>query len=289
MHHEFSLAYLSTFGVSPPDMIDLAWRSGFDYVGLRLNPVTDTEPVFPFATDRTLLHQTRKRLDDTGVRVLDVELVRMTPDFDAAACNALLDVSAELKARHVIAQAADPDAARASDHLAQLCDAARSRNLTVDLEFVTWTETPDLERAATIVSSAQRPNAGILVDTLHFSRSGCSAVQLAKLPREWFRYAQVCDAPRQSPESVDGLIHAARNDRLFLGEGGLDLPGILGALPRDIPYSLEIPRTALAQVIGLDECVRLALISARKFVDELHRPLARPPRLQPATHAGRSH
>ncbi len=289
MHHEFSLAYLSTFGVSPPDMIDLAWRAGFDYVGLRLNPVTGTEPVFPLATDRTLLHRTRKRLEDTGVRVLDVELVRMTPDFDVAACSALLDVSAELNARHVIAQAADADVSRVVDHLAQLCDAASSRGLTVDLEFVTWTETADLDRASSIVRAARRENAGVLIDTLHFSRSGCSTAHLARLPREWFRYAQVCDAPRTPPDSVDGLIHAARNERLFLGEGGLDLPGILGALPRDIPYSLEIPRTALARVIGLDECVRLALVSARRFVHELHRPMARPPLLQPSVHPAQPH
>ncbi len=289
MHHEFSLAYLSAFGVAPPDMVAVAWRAGYDYVGLRLHPVTENEPVFPLATDRRLLLQTRQQLDDTGVRVLDVELVRMTPDFDVAACDALLDVSAELNARHVIAQAADADLSRASDHLAQLCDAARTRGLTIDLEFVTWTETPDLDRAASIVTAARCANAGILIDTLHFSRSGCSVAHLARLPREWFRYAQVCDAPTQGPDSVDGLIHAARNDRLFLGEGGLDLSGILGALPREIPYSLEIPRAALARVIGIEECARLALVAARKFVQALHLDVPRWATLPPPAHASRSH
>lgn len=289
MHHEFSLAYLSAFGVAPPDMISMAWRAGYDYVGLRLHPVTDNEPVFPLDTDRSLLLETRQRLDQTGIRVLDVELVRLTPDFNVASCDGLLDVSAELNARHVIAQAADPDSSRASDHLVQLCDAAKTRGLTVDLEFVTWTETSDLDRAADIVAATHRANAGVLIDTLHFARSGCSVAHLTRLPREWFRYAQVCDAPKQGPGSVDGLIHAARNDRLFLGEGGLDLCGILGALPREIPYSLEIPRAALARVIGVEECARLALVSARKFVQALHLHVPRWTTLPPHTHASRSH
>ena len=289
MHHEFSLAYLSVFGLAPPDMISLAWRAGYDYVGLRLNPVTDTEPTFALTEDRALLRQTRMRLNDTGVRVLDVELFRLKPDFNVKSCDGLLDVCAELNAKHLIAQAADVDAVRASEHLAQLCDAARSRDMTVDLEFVTWTETRDLDRAAQIVASASRANAGLLIDTLHFSRSSCSVGQLATLPREWFRYAQVCDAPQQAPTCIEDLIHAARNDRLFLGEGGLDVTGILGALPRDIPYSLEIPRAALARVIGLQECARLALVSARKFVHGLHHPAPRMPRPLSPAHAGGSH
>lgn len=289
MHHEFSLAYLSAFGIAPPDMITIAWRAGFDYVGLRLNPVTTSEPVFPLATDRRLMLETRQRLNDTGMRVLDVELFRLTEAFDAAECGALLDASVELNAKHVIAQAADTDTTRASDHLGQLCDAALSRGLTVDLEFVTWTQTPDMKRAADIIQRTGHPGAGLLIDTLHFSRSHCSVAELAALPREWFRYAQVCDAPARAPDSVDGLIHAARNDRLFPGEGDLDLSGILGALPTEIPYSLEIPRTALARVIGIDECVRLALASARKFVYELRRPLTHLPPVQRPTLQRRSH
>ena len=103
MHHEFSLAYLSVFGLAPPDMIILAGRAGYDYVGLRLNSVVDGEPSFPLATDRSLMRETRRRLDDSAVGVLDVELIRMTPDFNVAAYDALLDACAELNARHIVA------------------------------------------------------------------------------------------------------------------------------------------------------------------------------------------
>ena len=38
------------------------------------------------------------------------------------------------------------------------------------------------------------------------------------------------------------IIRTARDERLFPGEGGIDVRGILAAMPSDIPYALEIPR-----------------------------------------------
>lgn len=266
---EFSLAYLTVFGLSPPDMVSTAARAGYDFVSLRLNPVTKQEPVHHLVEDVQLRRRTLERLAQTGMRVLDVELFRLTSEFEVSAFDALLDASAELGARSLIAQAADEDLARATDNFGALCDAARPRNLTVDLEFVTWTETRDLDRAARIVRGANRVNGGVLIDTLHFARSACSLTELAQLPRSWFHFAQLCDAPAAAPDTAEGLIHAARNERLFLGEGELDLRGMLNALPEDIPYSLEIPRASLAQRVGLDEVARQALTTARSYVDGL--------------------
>ncbi|HEY0682889.1 MAG TPA: sugar phosphate isomerase/epimerase [Steroidobacter sp.] len=262
---EYSLAHLTVLGLAPPQMIVAAAQAGYSYVGLRLNAVTTQEPRYPLHTDRLLLLETKRELAASGIRVLDVELIKLTPSFDVHDYDALLDGSAELGARHLIVQGADSDLARVSEHFGQLCDSAAKRDLTADIEFVTWTETADLARAAAIVRSAARSNGGLLIDTLHFSRSNEDIAELAKLPRSWFRYVQVCDAPSVPPTTLDGLIFAARNERMFPGDGGLDLRGILSALPPDIPYSLEIPTAALAKKIGLQECARLALESAKEF------------------------
>jgi sugar phosphate isomerase/epimerase len=40
---------------------------------------------------------------------------------------------------------------------------------------------------------------------------------------------------------MEEIIRQARSDRLFPGEGGLDLRGLLRALPAGIPLSLEVP------------------------------------------------
>jgi sugar phosphate isomerase/epimerase len=262
---QFSLAHLTVLGLSPPDMIEVAAAAGYSFVGLRLNAVTATEPKYSLHKDKRLLQQTKRALAASRVRVLDVELIRLTPSFKVGDYDALLDVSAELGARHLIVQGADADVARVIEHYGQVCNAAAARNLTADLEFVTWTETPGLTRAAQILAGVRHDNAGLLVDTLHFSRSNCDLQELANLPRSWFNYAQVCDAPAEPPATVDELIHAARNERLFLGTGGLSLHGILDALPPGIPYSVEIPNMNLAQRIGLAEYARLALSTARDF------------------------
>jgi sugar phosphate isomerase/epimerase len=269
MKRDFSLAHLTVLGLNPPEMVDVAARTGYRYVGLRLNRITPDEVLYPLITDRALMKETKTRLADTGVGVWDIEAARMGPDTEPESYLALLETGAELGAVHVLAQLPDPDVDRATDHFGRLCDLAEPLGLGVDLEFVTWTGTPDLTRAAKVLHAADRPNAGILVDTLHFDRSNSSTAELRHLPREWFRYAHVCDAPREKPTTKDGLLHSARSERLFPGDGGIDVRGILACLPPDIVYALEIPGDSLVARVGLEEYARRALQSSRRHLDRV--------------------
>jgi sugar phosphate isomerase/epimerase len=219
------------------------------------------------ATDPALMRTTKVHLAATGIEVLDVELARISPYDDPGDFHRFLDAAAELGARHVITQLPDPDRTRKIDRFAQLCEMARPLGLTVDLEFPSWTETPDLSEATRVLRAAQQPNAGILVDLLHFARSGSSVADLRQLPSEWFHFAHVCDAPAGVPSTNEGLIHTARFERLFPGEGGIDVRGVLDALPAGIPYALEIPRAMLTAQVGAREHARLAITAARRFLD----------------------
>ena len=129
-----------------------------------------------------MVGQVQARLADSGVEVLDVELARLGPDDEPDELRGLLDAAAAIGARHVVGQLPDPDRSRATDHFGRLCDLAADFGLTVDLEFPSWMEVGDLGTAAAIVEDVGRPNAGILVDTLHFFRSGSSLEDLASLP-----------------------------------------------------------------------------------------------------------
>lgn len=267
MNHEYSLAHLTVLALAPVDMIDVAADAGYQYVGLRLNRVTPTEVLYPLLSDRALLRDTKARLAATGVRVLDVELARMDPANDAWSYVPLLETAAELGARHVITQLPDADRPRATARFAAICELAAPLGLGIDLEFPSWTETPDLSEAARVLREVEQPNAGILVDVLHFDRSGCRLDELRSLPRDWFRFAHVCDAPSARPTTKEGLIHTARAERLFPGDGGIDVRGILACLPPDIPYALEIPGDTLAGQIGLREYARRALCRAKEHLD----------------------
>ena len=278
MMREYSLAHLTALSLTPPEMVDVAARTGYRYVGLRINRVTPTEVLYPLITDRTLMKETKAHLADTGVGVLDIECARMGPDTEPESYLSFLETGAELGAVHVLAQLPDPDFDRATDRFGRLCDLAKPLGLGVDLEFISWTETPDLNRAVDVLHAVDRPNAGILVDTLHFDRSNSSIAQLRQLPPEWFRYAQVCDAPKEKPTTKEELLYEGRSERLFPGDGGIDVRGILSCLSQDIPYSLEIPGDSLAAKVGLEEYARRALQSSREHLDGIAgERLAQPP------------
>jgi sugar phosphate isomerase/epimerase len=266
---DFSLAHLTALSLSPPELVDAAAEAGYRYVGLRLTRVTPQEPHYPLATDPALMRTTKVRLAATGIEVLDIELARISPDDDPRDFERFLEAGAELGARHVIAQLPDPDRARKTDRFAQLCEMARPLGLTMDLEFPSWTETPDLQAAVRVVREAGQPNAGILVDLLHFARSGSSVADLRQLPAAWFHFVHVCDAPPTVPATNEGLIHTARFERLFPGEGGIDIHGILGALPPGLPYALEIPRATLVAQVGGKEHARMAITAAREHLEEV--------------------
>jgi sugar phosphate isomerase/epimerase/4-hydroxyphenylpyruvate dioxygenase-like putative hemolysin len=265
--HDYSLAHLTALSLSPPELVDAAADAGYRYVGLRLRRVTPQEPHYPLATDPALMRATKVHLAATGIEVLDIELARISPDEDPRDFERFLEAGAELGARHVITQLPDPDRARKTDRFARLCELARPLGLTLDLEFPSWTETPDLREAVRVLRGADQPNAGILVDLLHFARSGSSVADLRQLPAHWFHFVHVCDAPPGVPPTNEEIIHTARFERLFPGEGGIDVRGILAALPPGLPYTLEIPRAMLVAQVGAKEHARLALAASRDYLD----------------------
>lgn len=268
MKHDYSLAHLTVLSLTPPQVVDVAARTGYRYVGLRLTRVTPEEVLYDLAHDRALMKETKARLADTGIEVLDIELCRMDPSLDAESFIPVLEATAELGARHIIAQLPDPDRDRATARFARLCDLAKPLGIFVSLEFPHWTETGNLATAAKVVRAVNRTNAGILVDMLHFGRSDSSLEELAGLPREWFQFAHVCDAAKEVPPTLDGIIRTARDERLFPGEGGIDVRGILAAMPQDIPYALEIPRVTLTKAVGPEEVARLAVTVAKSHLDD---------------------
>jgi len=273
--HDYSLAHLTALSLSPPELVDAAAEAGYRYLGLRLTRVTPQEPHYPLATDPALMRTTKVRLAATGIEVLDIELARISPSENPRDLVRFLEAGAELGARHVITQLPDPNRTRKIDRFAELCQLARPLGLTVDLEFPSWTETPDLGEATRVLRAADQPNAGILVDLLHFARSGSSVADLRELPVAWFHFAHVCDAPATVPTTVEGVIHTARFERLLPGEGGIDVHGILSALPPGIPYALEIPRATLVAQVGGKEHARMAIAAARRHLDH-QRPAERP-------------
>jgi len=261
---ELSLAALTVLELSPVEMVQCAAAVGFTHVGLRLIPATDNEPTWDMVGDTAMVREVAAALAGTGIQVLDVEILRLRPDTDVRVFAPMLETGARLGARHVLVAGNDPDEARLTTRLAALCELAAPLRLSIYLEPMPWTDARDFTQAARIVANCAQANTGVLIDPIHFDRAGNHAAQIALLPPERLAYAQFCDAPAERPTDLDGLLHQARAERLPPGTGGLDLRGILAALPPDTPLSLEIPMQARA--LTARDRARLAFSLTRRFL-----------------------
>src|SRR6516225_4980394 len=159
-----SLSALTVLELSPPQMVRCAADAGYDYVGLRLLPATDHEVRHEIVGDTALKRETLAVLKGTGMRVLDVEILRLKPDTDVTSCEPMLETAAELGARYVLVAGNDPDEARTVDRLGQLCDIAAPLGLTPSLEPMPWTDVKNITQGARIVKASGRRNTGLIID-----------------------------------------------------------------------------------------------------------------------------
>jgi sugar phosphate isomerase/epimerase len=239
--------------LAPPDLVAVAAQAGYDSVGLRFIPVAgQTLPRFDVA-------EVERRLRDTGVRVLDLEVFRIAPETRVGDFEPALAVAQRLGASELLAHGADADFSRLADRFGALCDLAARYRLAVNLEPMPWVEVANVAKAKRVLDAANRPNSALLVDAIHFFRAGD---RFDEIPRK-LNYAQLCDARAERPADLQEIIRQARGDRLFPGEGGLDLQGLVRALPPDLPISVEIP---YAKPMSPLERAQRALAATRKLL-----------------------
>jgi sugar phosphate isomerase/epimerase len=265
--HPIGLAALTVLELAPPEMVTCAIEAGFDAVGLRVLPATATEVQHDFVGDTPLVRETIRRIDASGIRVLDIEVFRLKPDTVVGDYRAALETGARFGATEALVAGNDPDEERLIDHFAALCEVAREFGIAANLEPMPWTDVKTFAQGVHIVEAAGRENAGVLLDPIHFDRAGCSPADIALAPRARLRYMQLCDAPAERPRDTETLLHQARAERLMPGDGGLNLRGILRAMPAGIPLSLEIPMERLARTVPAVERTRRMLAKTRALLE----------------------
>ena len=266
MKRAIGLAALTVLELPHEEQVSVAAQAGYTHVGLRIVPVAGQPYTHPFN-----VADVEKRLADTGVRVLDVEVLRLTPETEVARFEPAMAAAARLRATELLVHGVDPDEARLADTFGRFCDLAAPYGLAANLEPMPWVDVSNLAKTLRILRGAGKANSGLLVDAIHFFRAGDSLAELKKVPREVLHYAQLCDARPEKPADMQEIIRQARGDRLFPGEGGLDLHGLLGALPADLPLSVEVPVAAKMPPL---ERARRALAATNAI---LAAPWQRPP------------
>ena len=132
---------------------------------------------------------------------------------------------------------------RGSPTTSPRCATSRRRfGIAPCLEPMPWTDAKNFAQGARIVGNAARANVGLLIDPHPLrSRRQRRQARSPAFPRAICATSRCAMRPPSAPPTLEGLLHQARAERLLPGEGGLDLAGILRAVPADAPISIEIP------------------------------------------------
>jgi sugar phosphate isomerase/epimerase len=264
---KFSLAHLTILEAPPPVLIRIAARAGYDFVGLRLIPLgLPGEMASAPHEDAGMRRDIKAALTDTGIQVLDIELARIVEAPGPDSYLPALEFAAELGAKHVLSSVWMHDRQQVIERFARLCEVAKPLGLTVNLEFVSSTDWDTLEGALDIVTHCGHSNVGIMIDTLHFHRGRIPIEQLDRVPAAWAHFAHVCDDRHDVPTAIDEARRTMREERLYPGEGAIDIAAIVGRLPLSIICAIELPHRQRLRELGSDVFARTCLERTKRYL-----------------------
>lgn len=230
--------------VRPQDMPAIVGEAGFNSCGLWIDPDT--------SWNSSALRQTRQAIANSGISVLDVEVVWIADGVKPTDKHlSIIEAGAELDARNVLIITRHKDEQAAVDIFSMLSEACAKAGLNAALEFGEFSQVKTLPHALDFISKVNQPSAKILIDTMHLHRSlsesPTDAMELIKKhASEMFPYVQLCDVPDEIASlRGDAYLRAALDDRSCLGEGDLDIGSVQSALPPGIDVSLEIRSKAM--------------------------------------------
>jgi sugar phosphate isomerase/epimerase len=265
------IEFISVLGLSPVEFVELAADLDCHSIGIALEPIVRSKlyPKWSLRDDADLKRNMVDALRRCGVCVQLGEGFLVWPNKDIRETGADLDLMCELGAKQVNIVGVDPDRGRTFDQCAIFAELADVRGLGATLEFMPGLSIGDFETAVAAIRHSGRPNFRVLIDAMHFFRSGSTISQLAAVDPQLIGHVQVCDVPIIPA----GLTYAdeARFSRLAPGEGELPLLELIAALPEHVPMGVEVPMLARAEQ-GVDAHERLApcLESTRDLVRQAH-------------------
>jgi sugar phosphate isomerase/epimerase len=260
-----SLHHLTALDVSPPELVSIAAALACDHVCLFTQVQDATRAMFPCVEDEPMLAAVAARCADTGVTVHNLEYFPVEPDVNLDSYRGGLERGARLGARRATAHIHDPEPARATAAFAALCDLAGEFGLRIGLEFTAFSQIRSLEAALRFVGAAGRANADVVLDALHFFRSGGDAAALGGVDLSGVGYVQLCDGPLRIDEG--GRMHEAVAERGVPGEGEFALGRFVAALPAGPVIDVEVPQSAAAAAgVSPMERSRRAVTATRRLI-----------------------
>lgn len=269
MKQKYSLAQLTVLNTSPVEIAKIAANTGYDYVSMRqIYMGLPGEPDYDLSKNPMMKKEVKQILQDTGLKLLDIELARIFDDMDVKKYEAAMETAVDLGGTHVLSSVWTKDTEYALEKFGQLCDLAKDYGLKVQLEFVPIAAINNLADTVSFLEQVNKDNAGIMIDVHHFHRSQDTIEDLKKVPRKWFHFAHLCDAVGEIPADREEMTRILREERLYVGEGGIDVKSILRAMPA-MPYSIELPNLKKVAEYGYEEHAKRCLETAKQELADL--------------------
>ncbi len=266
------IEFISFFNDHPVDMVKIAAQLGCRHISLALEPMATKHIEYaPWSlrSDRQLRRDLVQALGDHAIDISMGECYMILPGADFRnSAQPDLDTMRELGIRRVNMVSLVPDIALTIDQCGALVEMARARDMETTLEFGPQMGVSHLAQALEVVQAVAQPNFRLVLDAMHFFRSGSTVADLAALDPNRIGYLQLCDVPTVCP--FEHYMYEARYERLAPGEGELPLKEFLAAAPRDVVVGLEIPMLKRAQT-GMSPMARLedAVATTKTLLGEL--------------------
>ncbi len=264
------IEHLSVFGLHPMAYIQCAVRMGIRQIGLAPAPVVadfDGTPPWTLRGNRALESDVAQALADNDIRLSLGEGFLIRPGADILAQADDMDLLARLGVPRVNICSIESDHSRNIDQFAQFTQMAKNRGLTALIEFLPATAVGDITAACALLAAAGQGHAGLMLDAMHFFRSGGTITALQSLDPALIAYAQLCDVPRDG--GAQSYADEARYNRLCPGDGALPLAEFLAALPINCPIGLEIPmRDKAVAKVNAEARLRPAIEAACRLLDK---------------------
>lgn len=238
---------LTVLGLGPVEHVTLAADLGCSAVSMGLSQLPfnpHNYPAWSLADDAALRRELKAVLRDRGVSISIGEGVRVYPDSDAGDRARELDLFAELGALRINSVDMGVDLERSLDQFAKLAEMALARGMGFSVEFCPCFTIGSLAKALQVVEHVGSNRCTILIDTMHFFRSGGGVEEVAALDPSLIGHVQLCDAPR---EGKGDYMQEAMFGRMIPGTGDLPLRSFVDALPGDMTLGLEVPMFSIAE------------------------------------------
>ena len=218
---------LCVFSLPPVEFVNLTADLGCRYIGIGFAPM-DYNPHgyarWSLREDRGLRRDmlAAMRARDVSISLLEGFAVRKNVDVSKHAAD--LEIAAELGACRINVVSVDRDVQRSFDQFAKLTDMATPFGIETTTEIGAG-PVSNLAAALAAVRHVDKPNFRLLIDTMHFARSGGTAADIATLDPDTIGYVQLCDVPLVS--TFSSYMDEALHERMVPGTGELPLLDIL--------------------------------------------------------------